>query len=127
MKHHGFTAREAMGWLRIVRPGSVIGEQQHFLCAREALMRRSRAPLLASCGAVPGRGDAAAAQALIDGTVRAYDARFAAAMRGGGVEAGGGDTQAAPARGGGEALAAHVAAAGRRRDAARSARRLSEQ
>ncbi len=23
MKHHGFTAREAMGWLRIVRPGSV--------------------------------------------------------------------------------------------------------
>ena len=21
MKHHGFTAREAMGWLRIVRPG----------------------------------------------------------------------------------------------------------
>ena len=27
MKHHGFTAREAMGWLRIMRPGSVIGEQ----------------------------------------------------------------------------------------------------
>ena len=35
MKHHGFTAREAMGWLRIVRPGSVIGEQQHYLCAME--------------------------------------------------------------------------------------------
>jgi cell division cycle 14 len=32
MKHHGFTAREAMGWLRIVRPGSVIGDQQRFLC-----------------------------------------------------------------------------------------------
>jgi cell division cycle 14 len=32
MKHYGFTAREAMGWLRIMRPGSVIGEQQHFLC-----------------------------------------------------------------------------------------------
>ena len=40
MKHHGFSARGAMGWLRIVRPGSVIGEQQDFLClmqdAREA-------------------------------------------------------------------------------------------
>ena len=46
-KHHGFTARAAMGWLRIMRPGSVIGEQQDFLCAREALMRRSAAPVLA--------------------------------------------------------------------------------
>ena len=37
MRRHGFTAREAMGWLRIMRPGSVIGEQQHYLCpaARE--------------------------------------------------------------------------------------------
>ena len=35
MKHHGFTAREAMGWLRIVRPGSVIGDQQDFLCCVE--------------------------------------------------------------------------------------------
>jgi cell division cycle 14 len=33
MRSHGFTAREAMGWLRIMRPGSVIGEQQHYLCA----------------------------------------------------------------------------------------------
>ena len=40
MKHHGFTAREAMGWLRIVRPGSVIGPQQAFLCAQEGRMRR---------------------------------------------------------------------------------------
>jgi cell division cycle 14 len=32
MRTHGFTAREAMGWLRIMRPGSVIGEQQHYLC-----------------------------------------------------------------------------------------------
>ena len=32
MKHHGFTGQEAMGWLRIMRPGSVIGEQQQFLC-----------------------------------------------------------------------------------------------
>ena len=33
---HGFTAREVMGWLRIMRPGSVIGEQQHYLCLLEA-------------------------------------------------------------------------------------------
>jgi cell division cycle 14 len=41
MKHHGFTARAAMGWLRIVRPGSVIGPQQGFLCQREAAMARA--------------------------------------------------------------------------------------
>ena len=40
MKHHGFSAREALGWLRIVRPGSVIGPQQGFLCELEGLMRR---------------------------------------------------------------------------------------
>ena len=32
MRSHGFTARTAMGWLRLMRPGSVIGEQQRFLC-----------------------------------------------------------------------------------------------
>ena len=36
MEQHGFTARAAMGWLRIVRPGSVIGDQQDFLCRVEA-------------------------------------------------------------------------------------------
>ena len=36
MRSRGFTAREAMGWLRIMRPGSVIGEQQHYLCEVEA-------------------------------------------------------------------------------------------
>jgi cell division cycle 14 len=35
MRSWGFTAREAMGWLRIMRPGSVIGEQQHYLCEVE--------------------------------------------------------------------------------------------
>jgi cell division cycle 14 len=39
---HGFTALEAMGWLRILRPGFVIGEQQHYLCAANA--DPSRAP-----------------------------------------------------------------------------------
>ena len=41
MKHHGFTAREAMGWLRVVRPGSVIGQQQQYLCAKEWIMHQA--------------------------------------------------------------------------------------
>jgi cell division cycle 14 len=36
MRRFRFTAREAMGWLRIMRPGSVIGDQQQYLCDVEA-------------------------------------------------------------------------------------------
>ena len=39
MRSHGFAAREAIGWLRIMRPGSVIGSQQAFLCSFEATLR----------------------------------------------------------------------------------------
>ena len=56
MQHHDFTAREAMGWLRIVRPGSVIGPQQQYLVEREAVMRRTGAQYSR------GAGPAAAAQ-----------------------------------------------------------------
>lgn len=35
MKHLGFTANEAIAWLRIVRPGSVIGPQQQYLKDQE--------------------------------------------------------------------------------------------
>mmetsp|Transcript_12420 Transcript_12420/g.15728 ORF Transcript_12420/g.15728 Transcript_12420/m.15728 type:complete len:109 (+) Transcript_12420:511-837(+) len=31
MKHYKFTAKEVIGWMRICRPGMVIGPQQHFL------------------------------------------------------------------------------------------------
>jgi quinol-cytochrome oxidoreductase complex cytochrome b subunit len=31
MKHYQFTANEAIGYIRVARPGSVIGPQQHFL------------------------------------------------------------------------------------------------
>ena len=48
MKHHGFTAREAMGWLRVMRPGSVVGDQQHYLLAVERRLREQ--------GAGGGRG-----------------------------------------------------------------------
>ncbi len=44
MKHHGFAPRHAMGWLRIVRPGSVIGEQQHYLCADETIAADNPTP-----------------------------------------------------------------------------------
>jgi cell division cycle 14 len=42
MRAHGFTAREAIGWLRIMRPGSVIGEQQRFLCHIGAAIAAAR-------------------------------------------------------------------------------------
>lgn len=41
MRRHGFTGREAIGWLRIMRPGSVIGEQQQFLCSADPSSFRS--------------------------------------------------------------------------------------
>ena len=40
MKHWGYTATECMGWMRICRPGSVIGPQQQFVMdAEERLWR----------------------------------------------------------------------------------------
>eukprot|EP00584_Thalassiosira_punctigera_P007739 CAMPEP_0172530898 /NCGR_PEP_ID=MMETSP1067-20121228/4501_1 /TAXON_ID=265564 ORGANISM="Thalassiosira punctigera, Strain Tpunct2005C2" /NCGR_SAMPLE_ID=MMETSP1067 /ASSEMBLY_ACC=CAM_ASM_000444 /LENGTH=635 /DNA_ID=CAMNT_0013315201 /DNA_START=633 /DNA_END=2540 /DNA_ORIENTATION=- len=38
MKHYRLTAREVIGWMRICRPGMVIGPQQHFLADVERLM-----------------------------------------------------------------------------------------
>ena len=37
MRKYSFTAREAISWLRIMRPGSGIGVQQHFLEGVETL------------------------------------------------------------------------------------------
>ena len=34
IKHHGFAPEEAIGYIRICRPGSVIGPQQKFLLSR---------------------------------------------------------------------------------------------
>lgn len=31
MKHYRFTHAEVISWIRICRPGSIIGPQQHFL------------------------------------------------------------------------------------------------
>ena len=123
MKHHGFTAREAMGWLRIVRPGSVIGEQQDFLCAREALMQRSAAPLqLSGVRALEAGGGVEEVQRLIDDTVRAFDARYAAAVASHRLETRTSSLESNRARhpGAAAALAEHVSAAADRRVATRT-------
>ncbi|XP_031430079.1 dual specificity protein phosphatase CDC14AB isoform X2 [Clupea harengus] len=38
MKHYRFTAAESIAWIRICRPGSIIGPQQHFLEEKQALL-----------------------------------------------------------------------------------------
>ena len=45
MKHYQFTAAQAIAWMRICRPGSVIGPQQHFLKQMETRMWRGGAEL----------------------------------------------------------------------------------
>ena len=40
MKHHKLTAEETIGWLRIVRPGSVIGQQQQYMKSMQAKLWR---------------------------------------------------------------------------------------
>ena len=86
MKHHGFTAREAIGWLRIVRPGSVIGPQQQFLCDKEPLMRRAAdkfrrdgGPRHPADGHGAGPG-AARVQRVVEEVCRWIDARVAAVL-----------------------------------------------
>lgn len=41
MKHNHFTAHEVIGWLRLCRPGSVIGPQQQYLEQLEPIMWRA--------------------------------------------------------------------------------------
>ncbi|XP_022255922.1 dual specificity protein phosphatase CDC14AB-like [Limulus polyphemus] len=38
MKHYRFTAAEAIAWIRICRPGSIIGQQQHWLEEKQAYL-----------------------------------------------------------------------------------------
>ncbi|CAL6103911.1 Dual_specificity protein phosphatase CDC14A [Hexamita inflata] len=40
MKKYQFTAREVIAWLRVLRPGSVLGQQQQYMCQMEAQMRQ---------------------------------------------------------------------------------------
>uniref|UniRef100_A0A8B9LXR2 protein-tyrosine-phosphatase n=1 Tax=Accipiter nisus TaxID=211598 RepID=A0A8B9LXR2_9AVES len=38
MKHYKFTHAEAIAWIRVCRPGSIIGPQQHFLEEKQAML-----------------------------------------------------------------------------------------
>jgi protein-tyrosine phosphatase len=42
VRMHDFTAREAIAWVRLARPGSVIGPQQHYVVFFEALEKAKR-------------------------------------------------------------------------------------
>jgi cell division cycle 14 len=110
MKHHGFTAREAIGWLRIMRPGSVIGPQQQYLCRMEAAARNAGEVFQARGPAVSLQHEGVPAVLQLVADVRAaVDRRIRSAPPGAG---------AAPApadAAGSEALAAHVTAAAARR------------
>jgi cell division cycle 14 len=94
MRTHGFTAREAIAWLRIVRPGSVLGPQQQFLECMQGKMWRwgalppdKRAELLrngcamtAGAGADAGGGGAGGAgEATAASSVAAAEEAAAAA------------------------------------------------
>lgn len=61
MRHYGFTAADAIAWLRIARPGSVIGPQQNYLEEMEPVMC-SRGP-----GVVRSRSDLQQVLSAVDG------------------------------------------------------------
>jgi cell division cycle 14 len=140
MKHHGFTAREAMGWLRIVRPGSVIGPQQPFLCAREPLMhqcgachrRRAAAGQPPPAPAPPAGDDVGSLESYIAAVVREVRARAAAAAQpsGGAPPAAGRQSPAGVqhpgAAAGGDGAAAAAAADENSEDPAAAAGRIAE-
>ena len=73
MKHWGWTAAEFIGWARLVRPGTVIGPQQHFLREMQPRMwkageayRRKQQMLRES----QGMGDRAIAHGMEVSTLR---------------------------------------------------------
>ena len=51
MKNYNFTAEEVIAYLRIIRPGSIIGLQQQYLCAAAQTMMRG--DFLSGKGNVP--------------------------------------------------------------------------
>mmetsp|Transcript_31634 Transcript_31634/g.64134 ORF Transcript_31634/g.64134 Transcript_31634/m.64134 type:complete len:408 (-) Transcript_31634:46-1269(-) len=64
MKHYGLRADEAMAWLRIVRPGSVIGPQQHFLKRCEGAIWHGNHLMLPADFHAGGTADAAASKSM---------------------------------------------------------------
>lgn len=69
IKHFGFSAEEAMGYIRICRPGSVIGPQQHYLLHYAPRLLEEGAALRKAAGL------GASAAVAITATSRAADLR----------------------------------------------------
>eukprot|EP00284_Hemiselmis_tepida_P008707 CAMPEP_0174916234 /NCGR_PEP_ID=MMETSP1355-20121228/1671_1 /TAXON_ID=464990 /ORGANISM="Hemiselmis tepida, Strain CCMP443" /LENGTH=631 /DNA_ID=CAMNT_0016161215 /DNA_START=136 /DNA_END=2028 /DNA_ORIENTATION=+ len=59
MRKHGFTGRQAIGYCRVMRPGSILGLQQEFLDDNEALLWRMGDPDLSPDRGFPGGGSPA--------------------------------------------------------------------
>jgi cell division cycle 14 len=116
MKNLGFTAREAIAWLRIARPGSVIGHQQQFLCDMEPVMARisSKYPVPVSPPASPAAAGAsrstAELQRAVGDIIERVDSCASGRRR---RTASAGDSELR--------LAEHVSTAADRRSAARAA------
>ena len=54
MKHHLLSAADVIAWLRLCRPGSVIGRQQHYLASIEARMHAEGRKLMQHGGGTGG-------------------------------------------------------------------------
>ena len=63
MKHYKMTAEEVIGWLRVVRPGSIIGPQQQFMRDSQARMWKEGELARARLTSAPNLSLAAAALA----------------------------------------------------------------
>lgn len=63
MKHYRMTAEEVIGWLRVVRPGSIIGPQQQFMRDSQARMWKEGELARARLTSAPNLSLAAAALA----------------------------------------------------------------
>jgi cell division cycle 14 len=81
MRRFKFTAREAMAWLRIMRPGSVIGDQQAYLCDVEAAISGSGDPDAARAAA-PARVPSGNSEVLARQVAEAMDRRAAERIHG---------------------------------------------
>lgn len=58
IKHFGFSAEEAMGYIRVCRPGSVIGPQQHYLAHYGPALQRLGEEMRAAKGLAAPNGPA---------------------------------------------------------------------
>lgn len=89
MKNHGFTANNIIAWLRIVRPGCVIGPQQQYLkdCEGRVWLGNSFASPLVPRKMWPGAasrgGGGASSEAIAKQVAEAMEARAAVRVGGG--------------------------------------------